>query len=287
MTNVRAFYDALPFNFADSTADQAQAVCTHNQVAIYEPLDRVLREERPARLLDVGSGAGWFVNSVAHWYGLPARGLDFCAGAVARARETATAVGVNDRVEFVVADIFDLPEGVRQDSFPVVNSIGVLHHTRDCREACRIAISLVEPGGYFHLGLYHRYGRKPLLDMFEPVRRASANASSEGEREAVEADGFERWKRLHTATSGDTFSLSWYRDQCLHPHETQWTLGDTLEWFDEFGVEPLSTSLNRFAATTDWDEVVAAEPRQEALGRQRIDAGVFFPGFFTVFGRKQ
>lgn len=285
--DVLAFYDALPFNFADSTADQAGAVCNRNQVAMYEPLDRVLREERPARVLDIGSGAGWFVNSVARWYGVRAHGVDFCTGAVERAWDTAVSVGVSELVDYLVADIFELPAWLREESFPVVNSIGVLHHTRDCREACRVATSLVAPGGYFHLGLYHRHGRAPLLNMFEPVRTACAGATSGEARREIELQGFEQWKTLHAVTSGETFSWSWYRDQCLHPHETQWTIADTLEWFDEFGIEPLSTSVNRFEANTDWARIVAEEPQQEALANKRLSEGRFFPGFFTMFGRKR
>ena len=287
LPDVRQFYESLPFNFDGSTDEQADTVRARNQIAVYEPLDRVLREAPPARVLDIGSGAGWFVNSVARWYGVPACGLDFCDRAVTRAREVAESLGVSHLVDYVRGDLFALPEALQAQRFAVVNSLGVLHHTKDCREACRIAASLVAPGGHFNLGLYHRHGRKPLLDLFEPIRQRRAAAASEQERRDIEAEGFRTWKTLHRSTRNETFLSSWYRDQCFHPHETQWTLREVLEWFDEFGVEPLSTTLNRFQSNPRWADVVADEPMQETLAISRLHEGVFFPGFFTVFGRKR
>lgn len=283
---VQAFYETLPFNFGASIDEQVDLVRARNQVAVYEPLDRILRQERPSRILDLGSGAGWFVNSVARWYGLRARGIDFCDRAVTRAWDAAVALGVSDRVDYLMADILDLPEWLWEERVTVLNSLGVLHHTRDCREAFRVAASLVEPGGYVHIGLYHRYGRTPLLELFEPVRQAVAAATSEEERHVVALSGVPLWKTLHKAPLTDTFLLSWYRDQCLHPHETQWTAREVLTWFEEFGVEPLSTSLNRFAADPDWAQIAATEPQQEEIARTALTQGRFFPGFFTMLGRK-
>jgi SAM-dependent methyltransferase len=284
---VRAFYEALPFNFAGSTTEQADAVRARNQIAVYEPLDAVLRADRPSRVLDVGSGAGWFVNSIAHWYGIPARGIDFCENAVTRAWQAAVTLGLSEQVDYVLANIFELPDWLLAERYAVVNSLGVLHHTQDCREACRIAISLVEPGGYFHLGLYHRHGRRPLLDLFEPIRTRAAAAQSADARRDIEHEGFRQWKALHKSPLSETFLLSWYRDQCLHPHETQWTASDVLTWFEESGVEPLSTSLDRFKPNPDWAQIAVTEPQQEDIGRAALAQGRFFPGFFTILGRKR
>jgi SAM-dependent methyltransferase len=285
--SVQAFYHTLPFNYASSPEEQAQAIRAHNQIAMYAPVDRILRTQRLSCVLDVGSGAGWFVNSVARWYETPAHGVDFCGRAVQRARDAAQALDLSTPVEFVEADIFELPDSIRARRFPLVNSLGVLHHTRDCRQACQIAASLVAPRGYFHLGLYHRHGRKPLMDLFEPVRQASARATSDDERREIELQGFDSWKRLHTATSSETFSWSWYRDQCLHPHETQWTVAEVVEWFRECGLTPIATSLNRFEEVTDWTAIARDEPIQEQRGRSHLAEGRFFPGFFTVLGQRQ
>src|SRR5205807_183915 len=81
MREVQQFYETLPFNFDGSIDEQAESVRQRNQIAVYEPLHRVLQEGRPVRVLDLGSGAGWFANSVARWYGLPAIGVDFCSRA--------------------------------------------------------------------------------------------------------------------------------------------------------------------------------------------------------------
>jgi SAM-dependent methyltransferase len=279
---VRAFYDALE----DSTQEQINAVRGRNQISTCAPLHRLLKE-RPARVLDIGSGSGWFVNSVARWYGVPAFGVDLSETAVSRARDVAEALGVSHLVEHMVGDIFDLPAPIRAHTYPLVNALNALHHTADCHEGVRLAAERVEPGGYFHVGLYHLYGREPLLDLFAGVRQRCETAGSWHERRARELEGFRVWSSLHRSQQNAALLFSQYLDQCLNPHETRWTVADVLGWFEQLDIEPIATSLNRFHRQPHWPQVIADEPHQATLARTRLREGVFFPGTFSVFGRKR
>jgi SAM-dependent methyltransferase len=279
---VRAFYDTLE----DSTEEQINAVRARNQISAYEPVHRLLRE-RPGRVLDIGSGSGCFVNSVARWYGVPAFGVDLSATAVARAGDVAEALGVSHQVEHLAGDLFDLPAPIRAHTYPFVNAVNVLHHTGNCREGLRLAADRVTPGGYLHVGLYHLHGREPLRDLFAGVRERCEAAGSWHERRARELEGFRLWSSLHRGQKTAALLFSWYLDQCLNPHETQWTLADVLGWFEELDIEPVATSLNRFHRQPHWPQVIADEAQQTTLARARLRDGVFFPGTFSVFGRKR
>lgn len=286
-TNVRAFYEELPFNYAETVTEQADALQAHNQVAIYRPLDAVLRSaEGRRRVLDVGCGAGWFVNSVARWYGHEVWGIDLCTRPLQRARDTARALGVSAHVRFEQVDFLAAPKWLRDERFNVVSSLGAMHHMRDCVQAVRTAASLVRPGGWFHVGLYHRYGRAPLLEHFQNVTDAWRAAATDDLRRSIEIDGLVRWKSLQDGPYSDTFLMSWFHDQVLHPHETQWTLGELLTWFKDEGIEPRSTSLDHFSPDPTWSNVVAAEPGQADIARTRLRERRYFPGFFTLLGRR-
>lgn len=285
--NVRAFYEELPFNYAESVAEQAEALQAHNQVSIYRPLDAVLKSAPGTfRVLDVGCGAGWFVNTVARWYGHQVVGVDLCPRPLQRARETAEAVGVSAQVRFEEVNFLEPPDWLRNERFDVVNSLGAMHHMADCEKAVRIAARLVRPGGWFHVGLYHRYGRAPLLHHFQDVTTAWRGATDDFTRRGIEMAGLASWKSLQDGPYSDTFLMSWFRDQVLHPHETQWTLGELLTWFKQEGIAPHSTSLNHFSPDPDWSRVIAAEPEQADIARARLRERRYFPGFFTLLGRR-
>jgi len=284
---VRAFYEQLPFNYAESVEEQAEALRAHNQVSIYRPLHAVLHSApRTLRVLDVGCGAGWFVNSVAYWYHHDVCGIDLCPRPLERARATARALGASSRVRFEEVDFLAPPDWLRKERFDVVSSLGAMHHMRDCERAVRTAASLVRPGGWLHVGLYHRHGRAPLLQHFQDVTDSWRAATSDEARRGIEAEGLARWKSLQHGPYSDTFLLSWFRDQVLHPHETQWTLGELRSWFVEEGIEPLSTSLDHFSDRPDWERIVAAEPAQADAAQARLRESRYFPGFFTLLGRK-
>lgn len=284
---VRAFYEELPFNYESSTIGQASMIREANQIETYSPLADFLRSSKALRVLDAGCGAGWFTNSAAHYYDCHATGVDFCTKALERARATAMELGTHTTTRFIEADLFHVEEALPAESFDVMNSLGVLHHTHDAEGAFNKLVPLVRPGGWINLGLYHRYGRWPLMEMFRPVRDALASATTSQEMIEIEEEGFRAWCALHDPSADPVFQRSWYRDQCLHPHETQWTLQEVLQWFLRNGIEPSRCSLDRFSSTPDWNELAANEHEQEDIAQEHLCANErFFPGFFVVWGRR-
>lgn len=109
---------------------------------------------RPADLegklvLDVGCGMGRFADIAVRW-GARVVGVDLSAAAEVAAQNLA------DR-EFVAlqADAFALP--FSEESFDIIYSIGVLHHTPDCEQAVKNLPKYLKPGGTLAVWLYSAY----------------------------------------------------------------------------------------------------------------------------------
>lgn len=269
---VLAFYKELPFNIRGDARQQAEAIRNGNPMARYAPMLPCLHRE--ARVLDVGCGAGTLINSVGYHHGCAVAGIDFNPGAIRRAAEVARLLGL-DRATFLAEDLFLYePEA----PFDLVISHGVLHHTRNCLAAVRrICSRFVRPGGLALIGLYHLHGRRPFLDYFAGLRASGATL------DAMKAE----YARLHPQVAGDeTLLLSWFRDQTMHPHETQHTLAELLEVFAETGMGLMATSINRFQPFSSVEELLTIEQELGEAGRRALAEGRYYPGFFDVVARK-
>ena len=269
---VQDFYRDMPFNYY---ADPGQAAdnLADNPIAAYPDLDALLEEDAVRSVLELGCGAGWAANAMALHYQKQVTAVDFTAKALHRAREVAARVGTGDRIAFVESDLFQFDTSQR---FDLVASIGVLHHTSDCRAAFDHAARFVAPGGFLFVGLYHLYGRRPFLQLMRELR------DQEGETAA-----FNRFRSIAKAQEDETHLWSWFRDQVLHPHETQHTLEEVLGWLDALGFELQSTNLNGYEEVADRAFLLQQEKTFEALSlRRNREQGRYFPGFFTVLAQR-
>lgn len=265
---VLQFYRELPFNFRSSAREAASKIQRENTIERgYPILVPLLQKGRS--VLDVGCGAGWFSLNAAYHLGCAVTGIDFNEVALERGRQVARELGVS--VSFQEADVFTY---IPPQSFDVVASIGVLHHTKDCIEALSRVCSFARPGGHVFVGLYHAHGRKPFLKHF---KRLQSDGASEDEMLA-------EYARLHPLA--DKVHLrSWFRDQVLHPHETQHTLAEILPVLRQNNVELIATSINAFATIRSIDEVIRQEASLEHYGAEQLAKGRYYPGFFIVLGR--
>ncbi len=103
-------------------------------------------------VLDVGCGMGRFAEVASSW-GARVVGVDLSVAAEAAQRN----LGDRANTAFLQADVFDLP--LRPESFDLIYSIGVLHHTPDTRAAFARLPRLLRPGGRIAIWVYTRQGR--------------------------------------------------------------------------------------------------------------------------------
>jgi SAM-dependent methyltransferase len=166
------------------------------------------------------------------------------------------------------------------DTFDLVVSNGVLHHTSDPFLAFQSISRLVKPNGYILVGLYHRYGR-----LITDVRRRLF-----------------RWSRDHLTFLdpnlrregfGAAKRRAWFMDQYKHPHESKHTLGEVLGWLERTGFR-FVTSVPRsrpFQPSDGGESLFRPEPPGNALERLVVELGMIARGsreggFFVVTARK-
>jgi 2-polyprenyl-3-methyl-5-hydroxy-6-metoxy-1,4-benzoquinol methylase len=108
-------------------------------------------ELRGKLVLDVGCGMGRFAEVATRW-GARVVGIDLSAAAEVASRNLA------DR-DFVAmqADVFKLP--FAPESFDLIYSVGVLHHTPDCEAAVKVLDQYLKPGGILAVWLYSGYNK--------------------------------------------------------------------------------------------------------------------------------
>jgi cyclopropane fatty-acyl-phospholipid synthase-like methyltransferase len=269
---VRGFYEQMPFNYSCSALDAAERVAD-NPIKAYPDLDRLLGSDSIKHVLEIGCGAGWAANAIALHYAKNVTAVDLAAAALERAREVSRRLGTAHNIAFVHRDLFEFHP---RQTFDLVLSIGVLHHTFDCRRAFEHICRFVAQDGFIFLGLYHLYGRRAFLGLFQDI------LANEGEQAA-----FRRYAELNPDLRDETHLRSWFRDQVLHPQETQHTLEEVLDWLDENGFALVTTSINRYGDVGNRKSLIEQEAAYEALSerRNRLE-GSFFPGFFTILAKR-
>ena len=173
-----------------------------------------------ARILDLGCGTGQMSLYLA-------RGQRRVIGADLSRPSLELAAAVAHRFQlsqvlFVETDLHS--PGLREGSFDVVHSAGVLHHTPDPRTSFTRMAQLARPGGMIVLGLYNVFARIP-----HRMRRLVARLS--GYRlipfDPVLGDRQDQPSRR----------TAWIKDQYRHPEEHRHTLAEVQSWFRENDVE--------------------------------------------------
>jgi SAM-dependent methyltransferase len=101
-------------------------------------------------VLDVGCGMGRFLDVASRWNG-EAIGVDLSA-AVDAAYEN---IGRRNNVHLIQADVFALPFAA--GSLDRIYSLGVLHHTPDCRRAFEQLPPLLAPHGQLAVWVYSNH----------------------------------------------------------------------------------------------------------------------------------
>ena len=109
-------------------------------------------ELRGKLVLDVGCGMGRFVEVARRW-GARVVGVDLSTAVEVAAQNLSD----RDGVSFFQADAFALPFAA--ESFDVIYSVGVLHHTPDCERAFKGLTKFLKPGGTIAIWLYSKYNK--------------------------------------------------------------------------------------------------------------------------------
>ena len=170
-------------------------------------------------------------------------------------------------------DVFDLK--FKKDTFDYTISNGVLHHTKDAKEAFKCLVKVTKPGGIIVIGLYHKYGR-----FFTRLKQNIAK---------LIGDKIFLFDRNSIKIKSKEKRNAWVTDQFLNPHETLHTPKETLKWFEEEEVDflnliPHSDLLEK--PLFEKRDIPSLSKFKEILltfNRTQIQEG----GFFVIIGKKR
>jgi len=223
---VVAMYERHPFPAYSDKFRKAS-----EEMAIKMRLLGLARQEyHGKRVLDCGCGTGEFTC----WYAArrnQVTAIDLCLASLQQAEKYAASYNL-DNITFRQHSVLELD--LPSDSFDLVYSYGVLHHTPDPNRGFRNMVRVARPGGVVIVSVYSLYSR-----YIHRVRQRWINRLAGDDIEARC-----RWgKRLFPLTArklkkrahDDSDAILY--DQFSIPHESLHTVGEILQWFDENGVE--------------------------------------------------
>lgn len=179
------------------------------------------------------------------------------------------------RSGFARMDIFNL--AIKDASFDVVISSGVLHHTFSPERAFAHIVQKVKPGGIVVVGVYNVYARIPTWFRSKFIKLLGPGI-----------DYVVRHRIRDPLKAG-----IWIKDQYFNPHESWHSIDEVLGWFKDNGIEFLNCSPailgtdgemaeNLFSATdtgTHYQRIITQLSWLGTISREGA--------LFSVIGRKK
>jgi SAM-dependent methyltransferase len=273
---IRAFYEKTPFPDYE-LIDSAATLRIKSERGLFA---RLLDEQigHGARVLEAGCGTGQLSNFLGLTFDREVFGTDLCLNSLRMAEAFRKKNGIQN-AHFLQMNLFK--PVFRPESFDVVVSNGVLHHTSDPFGGFRSIARLVKPGGHIIIGLYNAYSRIPT-----DVRRTVFNLFGD------------RFKfldyRLRETTLGQRKKNAWFMDQYKNPHESKHTFGELIAWFKKEGFEyvngiPKPVPFEHFSSD---EKLFAKNPEGSALDHFLAELAQLFGGdreggFFLMIGIKK
>ncbi len=217
---VKSFYEENPFPNYEGLEEFGELVSKGSQNAFSANLLKAVGYNKT--VLECGCGTG----QLSHFLQLNNNhvlGIDMSLGSLRLAVDHKHRNGLA-RSGFAQMNIFDL--AVRDASFDVVISHGVLHHTFDARRAFAAIARKVKPGGVVMVGLYNSFARIPTW------MRSKIIGVTGGNIDYVVRNRIKDQRKAEI----------WIKDQYYNPHETWHSIGEVQAWFDENDIEYLNCS---------------------------------------------
>ena len=271
---IKAFYEENPFpNYDDF--DSAGSLIDKARRGLFAKL---LDEQIPfgARVIECGCGTGQLTNFLS-MANRTVVGTDLCLNSLKMATAFKEKNGLH-HAHFLQMNLFR--PAFKPGSFDLVISNGVLHHTSDPFLGFKSISTLVRPGGYILIGLYHTYGR-----LATDFRRLLFNATNDSmlflDRHASDRKVSAQKRR------------AWFMDQYKNPHESKHTVGEVIGWLRDIGFEFVHAIPKTvpFTALQEREKLFKPERLGSRFERLMVNVGQMITGhreggFFITIARR-
>ena len=193
--------------------------------------------DAPYTVLIAGAGTGQQAVDAALGYGPEAAltAIDLSLASLAYGKRMATRFGAKS-IRFVQCDI--LNADLLEETFDVIESIGVLHHMDDPWTGWKILASKLRSGGLMKIGLYSKAARTTIAALRKDIQGRALGDDAQtirDYRQEVIGQG-EAGKASFLLQSADFFSLSNFRDLMFHVSEQHVTIPQIANFMTENGL---------------------------------------------------
>ena len=264
------FYNNVKFPNYDDLEDFASLLDKSRRSIFVKKLD----EEIPmgSNILEAGCGTGQ-MSIVLSRYARQIYGIDLSKGSLIEAKKFIYSNDIKS-VHLFRMNIFKL--FFEENTFDVIISNGVLHHTYNPKLAFSKLVRVLKPGGIIVIGLYHRYGR-----IIQKIRQSLIKNFG---------DSFKFLDKRFREKISNKKKYAWFLDQYKNPSETTHTYLEVLNWFKDENIEFLSSIPFDFNPENKLFQKREAKNRFEiflneislAFNLRQISEG----GFFVMIGKK-
>jgi ubiquinone/menaquinone biosynthesis C-methylase UbiE len=215
------FYNDVKFPNYDNVEDFGSLLDKSRRNIFVKKLD----DEIPmgSNILEAGCGTGQLSIALSR-YARQIYGIDLSKGSLIEAKQFINSNDIKS-VHLFRMNIFKL--FFEENTFDVIISNGVLHHTYNPKLAFSKLVRVLKPGGIIVIGLYHRYGR-----IIQKIRQSLIKNFG---------DSFKFLDKRFRDKISDKKKYAWFLDQYKNPSETTHTYLEVLNWFKVENIEFLSS----------------------------------------------
>ena len=264
------FYNDVKFPNYDDVEDFGSLLNKSRRSIFAKKLD----DEIPmgSNILEAGCGTGQ-MSIILSRYARQIYGIDLSKGSLIEAKQFINSNDIKS-VHLFRMNIFKL--FFEENTFDVIISNGVLHHTYNPKLAFSKLVRVLKPGGIIVIGLYHRYGR-----IIQKIRQSLIKNFG---------DSFKFLDKRFREKISNKKKYAWFLDQYKNPSETTHTYLEVLNWFKVENIEFLSSIPFDFNPENKLFQKREAKNRFEiflneislAFNLRQISEG----GFFVMIGKK-
>jgi 2-polyprenyl-3-methyl-5-hydroxy-6-metoxy-1,4-benzoquinol methylase len=213
------FYKDKPFpNYNDN--DNKITILSKGDQSYLKNLKKLVGYNK--KILEVGCGTGQYSNYFAIGTNNMIYALDPAYNSIKLAKNFSDKNNIKN-IKYINGSVFD--DIFEKETFDLVFSSGVLHHTKDTYLGFKKCTELVKKNGYLLVGLYNLYSRFSLNKLLYKIF---------GEKGVI-FDPILKDKKQSKASMD-----AWIKDQYDHPVERSHSIEELLSWFKKHNFEPIS-----------------------------------------------